>query len=178
VSSELSERGLARRERIRRERDRHRRRLAQVGSIGGSLMMISTLFAWENHPRVVPSVTHPKTLVVHEVRHSIGLATLPAGPVVLLIGLAALFVASRLPRGSVRTGWETLVAGLAGLGMSLGEFTQLLLGRRNYLHGFPGLRSPLVNAVGAGVWLATLASLAVSVSALTYLWVAHATWRH
>jgi len=80
VSSELSERGLARRERIRRGRDRHRRRLAQVGSIGGGLMMISTLFAWENHPRVVLSATHPKTLVVHEVRHSIGLVTLPAGP--------------------------------------------------------------------------------------------------
>jgi hypothetical protein len=84
-------------------------------------------------------------------------------------------VASRLRRGSVRAGWETLVAGLAGLGMSLGEFTQLLPGRRNYLHGFPGLLSPLVNAVGAGAWLATLASLAVSVSALTYLWLAHAT---
>jgi len=62
--------------------------------------------------------------------------------------------------------------------MSLGEFTRLLLGRRNYLHGFPGVFSPLVNAVGAGVWLATLASLVVSVSALMYLWFAHATWRH
>jgi hypothetical protein len=99
--------------------------------------MISTLFAWENHPRVAPSVTHPKTLVDHEVSHSIGLVTLPAGPVALLIGSAALLVASRLRRGNVRAGWETLVAGLAGLGMSLGEFTQLLLGRRNYLRGFP-----------------------------------------
>jgi len=141
-------------------------------------MMISTLFAWESHPRVAPSVTQPKTLVVHEVSHSIGLVTLPAGPVVLVIGLAALLVASRLRRGSVRAGGETLVIGLAALGISLGEFTQLLLGRRNNLHGFPGLLPPLVNALGAGVWLATLASLAVSVSAMTYLWLAHATWRH
>ena len=140
--------------------------------------MIATLFAWESHPRVAPSATHPKTLVLHEVRHSIGLVTLPAGPVVLLIGSVALLVASGLRRGSVRAGWATLVTGLAGLGMSLGEFTQLLFGRRNYPRGYPGLFSPLVNAVGAGVWLATLASLVVSVSALTYLWPTHATWRH
>jgi len=139
--------------------------------------MISTLFAWGNHPRVAPRVTRPKTLVVHEVSHSIGLVTLPAGPVVLLIGSAALLVASRLRRGSVRAAWETLVAGLAGLGMSLGEFTQLLLGRRNYLRRFPDRPSPLVNAVGAGVWLATPASLAGPVCVLTYLWLAHATWR-
>jgi len=74
-------------------------------------MTISTPSARESHPCVAPSITHPKTLVVHEVRHSIGLVTLPAGPVVLLIVLAALLEASRPRHGSVRAGWETLVAG-------------------------------------------------------------------
>ena len=75
---------------------------------------------------MVLSATHPKTLVLHEVRHSIGLVALPAGPVVFLIGSVALLVALGLRRGSVRAGWATLVTGLAGLGMSLGEFTRLL----------------------------------------------------
>jgi|GEM_PF-1261268 len=178
---ELSEQGVAQRAQVQRERDGERRHISIVVTIASALAVVSTLISWANHPLVERSTAHPRTWVLHEVSHSIGLLTSLAGPAVLVLAIAQLWTAGELRRGSIKAGWATLLAALVMLGLSSGEIAVLLLGRRNFLDHSrrlnPAQYPPLAHAVGAGLWLAVLASVVVLAGASFYLRRSYATWR-
>lgn len=52
------------------------------------------------------------------------------------------------------------------------------LGRRNWLGGIPKavIPSPLAHAIGAGVWVATVASVALLANAATYFYLEYRLW--
>jgi hypothetical protein len=176
----LSADGLVARERVAAERAGQRRRLALAEVVAGAVLMASTLLGWMNHPRVVRQAHSSMPFAVREVGHTWGLATFPAGALVLALGALAVFWSTRLRRGTRRTGWEALVVSLTAIAVCAVEMTQLLLGRRNWidraaLAGHP-VSSPLVNAAGAGVWVASTASVTLMIVAASYLWRAYGSW--
>lgn len=157
-----------------------RRRIGRSAGLGGAMLVVSTLLAWMNHPRIVRSSVRPHPYIVVEVSHSIGLATWSAGPIVLILGTGIGLVARWLVRGDVRAGWVALLMGFGSLGVSVAEFTQLLLGRQDYLDHASLLTPPLppsADAVGIGVWLAVAASIVVVVAAWGYIWRARRYWK-
>jgi hypothetical protein len=165
---------------VSRVEARDRRTSARVQIAASILLVASTLLAWENHPSV-EHVTKPTSqYVVREVGHSIGLATLPAGPLALVLGLLALVVAKRLRRVSLPFGWLALGVSLAALGVSIVEIVQLMLGRRDWLDHLSVSVSPsgVGGGVGVGVWLAALMSIALVANASTYLWLGYRLWRN
>jgi hypothetical protein len=180
MSPEPSEQALVARGRIEDERAQRRRRLALVCAAGGLLLAASSLLAWRNHPGIRWNNALVPSMVLKEVSHSIGLATPPAGTTALVAGLLALLVTGAFRRGNLVSGWVCLVAGAGAWAMSSWEFFELILLRKNYLDRQPPFianHSPMIYAVGVGVWLAVLSSLLVAVCAVIYLRDEYRTWR-
>jgi len=165
--------------RVAREEAGDRRTISRVQVVSGAVLIASTLFVWMNHPRVASKGGATPGPYVHEVSHTIGLATLPAGWLALAVGVLAIVAAPRLRNGHVPAGVLALVLALTASAISTIEIIQLLLGRRNWLsHLSPSVAiTPLSNAVGHGVWLAALASLALIANAGTYFWLSLRLWR-
>jgi len=142
--------------------------------------MVATLMAWMNRPSKELDPLHPNTFLVHEVGHTPGIVTMPAGVMALALGVLTLCWARSLRTGTRGAGLVALGISVAALGVCVGEFTQLLLGRRNWLSHFtlsPRMSSPLANAVGVGVWVASLSSLALLAVSGIYLWREEGSWR-
>jgi hypothetical protein len=163
-----------------REEADDRRTIMRVQVTASLLLTGATLAAWERHPRVRHRGGAQPVYYVSEVSHSIGLATLPAGLLVLALGVALLGVAHLLRKANVRAGWASLALSLGALAVCTIEIVQLWLGRRNWLDSLSSRvgPSPWDQAVGVGVWLATLAAVALVVNALTYVWLRHRLWKH
>jgi hypothetical protein len=179
MSDAPSGRHLEMLQRVAREEDHDRRTIMRVQVVASVVLLASTLVAWENHPRVkYRGGPHPGYFV-SEVNHSIGLATRPAGLVALAIGVLSLAVANRLRKVHPPSGWLALLLALGALGVCSVEIVQLLLGRRNWLDFVSSTvgPSPLGQAIGGGVWLATLASIALVANTSTYLWLGYRLWR-
>jgi len=180
MSNAPSRRQLETLQREAREQAHVRRTIMSV-QVAASLMLIgATLAAWERHPRVRFRGGSQPAYYVSEVGHSIGLATLPAGLLVLALGVALLGVAHLLRAVHVGAGWASLALSLGALGVCTVEIVQLWLGRRNWLDSLSSRvgPSPWNQAVGVGVWLATLAAVALVLNALTYVWLRHRSWKN
>lgn len=177
--TQISKEGLASRARVARERAGQRRKLARVEAAAAVALIVSTQFAWVNHPRVERETRRPYALVVREVSHTTGLMTWSAGALALVLGALALYSARRLARGAKWAGWEALGLGLAAVGVSVVEFVQLLLGRQTWERRLvPGaVWSPTIHVVGFGLWLAAATSLVLMITACTYLWRTYGSWR-
>jgi hypothetical protein len=165
--------------RVAREEMGLRRTIVWVQMSAAGVLLISTLLAWENHPRVIHRGGRSPTNFVREVSHSIGLVTRPAGILAFVLGVLAIGWAKQLRNGERRSGWMALGLALATAAVCAVEIVQLLLDRRNWLGNLTKAVQPslLGNAVGVGVWLAAAASIALVASAVTYLWFAHRVWR-
>jgi hypothetical protein len=165
--------------RVAREEDHDRRTIMRVQVASAIVLMASTLLAWMNHPRVEHQGGLTPGYVVREIGNSVGLATKPAGLLVLGIGVLALAGARPLKSGRLRPGWWTFVLALGSLSVCATEIIQLMLGRRNWLGNLsrPVAGSSLSNAIGLGVWLAALASVALFANSATYLWLSSRLWR-
>src|ERR1035438_3178680 len=66
-------------ERLARESRDQRRNLAYLEGVFAFILLITTLLAWENHPRTVADPHRPGSTIVHEVSHTMGAVTYPAG---------------------------------------------------------------------------------------------------
>jgi hypothetical protein len=179
MSDAPSGRQLEMLQRVAREEANDRRTIMKVEIAASVLLLASTLFAWENHPRVEHNAKDNPAYFIREVSHTMGLATKPAGLLAVIIALLALGLATRLRRVRLSIGWLALVLALAAVAVSMVEIIQLLLGRRNWLdHVTPVAgNGALSQAIGIGVWLATLASVALVANAATYLWLGYRLWR-
>lgn len=179
MSNAPSGRQLEMLQRAAREEAHDRRTIMRVQVVASVTLLASTLVAWENHPRVkFRGGPHPGYFV-SEVSHSIGLVTRPAGLLILTIGVLSLAVANQLRRVHLLSGWLACLLAWGALSASSVEIIQLLLGRRNWL-GFVSSTvgpSPLGQAIGGGVWLATLASVVLVANSSTYLWLGYRLWR-
>jgi hypothetical protein len=175
---------IDRRTQMRREvtrvEARDRRTIARVQIATAIVLAASTLLAWENHPRVEHVVKPTPEDVVREVGHSIGLATWPAGPLVVVLSVLALLVAKRLRRVRLPDGWLALAIALAALAVNAIEIVQGMLGRRDWLDHLSSVVAPsgVGGGVGTGVWLAALMSIALVANASTYLWLEYRLWRN
>jgi hypothetical protein len=179
VNEKISEQAKAAKVRSEIEDATERRLIGRIAGLGGAMLVVSVLLAWMNHPKIVRSSIRPHPYIVVEVSHSIGLTTLPAGPIALALGIGIVFIARWQVRGEIWAGWVVFLTGLGSLGVGIAEFTQLLLGRRNYLEHASLLKAPLppyVNAVGTGVWLAIVAAIVVVTAAWTFLWRSSRYW--
>jgi hypothetical protein len=175
MKREPSDRQLEMERRVEREESADRRTIMWVQCAASVVLIASTLLAWMNHPRVEGPVGHR---TVYEVGHTIGLLTKPAGLLALALGVLALLLATFLRRPRRSLGWFALVLALATVGANVVEIVQLLLGRRNWLDRVPPTLNPsLADAIGAGVWVATVASIALLANAMTYLWREYRLWR-
>jgi hypothetical protein len=166
-------------QRAAREQAHYRRTLMRIQVLASVLLIASTLVAWENHPRVVYRGGINPGYYVHEVSHSIGLRTLPAGLLALALGLLSLAVANALRKVDFVAGWLALSCSLGALGVCVVEIIQLLIGRRNWLASLAHTPtpSPLAHAVGVGAWLATLASVTLLANTSRYHWLRRRQWR-
>jgi hypothetical protein len=165
---------------VAREEAKDRRTIAKVQVVASLLLLASTLFAWENHPRVEYQRGTNAGYYVHEVGHTIGVVTKPAGPLAIVLGVVALVVANRLRRVRWSLGWWNLGLALATLGVSTVEIIQLMLGRRDWIDHVSqslAVSTGIADGVGIGVWIAALASTALVASAATYVWLAYRLWR-
>ena len=163
-------------ERLDAERARQLRAWTRTEWLFTFLLLASTLFAWENYPRIIPGPAQPGRFVGGG--DTIGLATWPAGALVIGLALLGLVWWSRLRRGRPLVGWLGLGRGVVVLIVVVAEIVQLLLGRRNWEDHHTTIANPaLANAVGTGVWLALGAATALVVGSLVYLWRAHHSWR-
>jgi hypothetical protein len=153
--------------------------MVRVEVCAAVVLVVSTLLAWENHPRVIHRGGRSPTNFVREVSHSIGLVTRPAGILAVVLGMLVIVWARRLQGGRRLSGWVALVLALATASVCAVEIVQLLLDRRNWLDGLTKSVQPslLGNAVGVGVWVATATSVALVATSLTYLWFAHRVWQ-
>jgi hypothetical protein len=180
MSDAPSRRQLETLQREAREESHKRRTIMSVQVVASLVLMGATLAAWERHPHVRYRGGSQPTHYVSEVSHSIGLATLPAGLLVLALGVALLGVAHVLRKVHAGAGWASLALSLSALGVCTVEIVQLWLGRRNWLDSL-SVRvgpSPWNQAVGVGVWLATLAAVALVINASTYVWLRHRSWKN
>jgi hypothetical protein len=168
-------------ERVAREEAGDRRIIVRVQIAGSVVLVVSTLLAWMNHPTMIHRRRASPSYFVREVSHTIGLTTMPAGLIAVGLGALAVITAVGLRRNRGPFGWIAVGLALGALGDTTVEIVQLLLGRRNWLDHFSttvtaSLQSPLANAVGAGVWFAAVASVALLANAITYLWRSHRQW--
>jgi hypothetical protein len=166
-------------QRVAREEARDRLTITRVQVVASVVLLASTLLAWENHPRVkFRGGLHPGYFV-KEVSHSIGLATRPAGLLILAVAGLSLATANLLRKVHLLAGWVAFLLSWGALGTCSVEIIQLLLGRRNWLGLISSNVGPssLGEAIGGGVWLATLASVALVANASTYLGLRHRLWR-
>jgi|SRR5665213_29987 len=179
MSNVPSGRQLEMLQRVAREEAHDRRTIVTVQLVASVTLVASTLVAWENHPRVkYRGGPHPG-YYVGEVSHSIGLATRPAGLLVLAVAVLSLAVANMLRTVHLLIGWLAFLLAWGALGACAVEIIQLLLGRRNWLDFVSSTvgTSPLGQAIGGGVWLATLVSIALIANSSTYLWLGYRLWR-
>ncbi|HSN02565.1 MAG TPA: hypothetical protein VLS91_03680 [Acidimicrobiales bacterium] len=164
--------------RVAAERDRQRRTLVRSERLLALFLLATSLFAWENHPRVVADPMHPGLFVAREVGHTAGLGTMPAGPLTIALALATLVWSSRLASGRATVGWTSLGRSLVILGVVVVELIQLLLGRRNWQERHAPIANPvLAHAVGLGVWLGLVAALGLLIVSLLYLWRVYGSWK-
>jgi hypothetical protein len=162
-------------ERLAAERARQLLAFARTEWLFTSLLLASTLFAWENFPRIIPGPAQPGQFVGGG--DVVGVRTLPAGPLVIGLALLTLAWSSRLRSGRPLVGGLSLGRGLIVLGVVVTEIVQLLLGRRNWEDHHTTISNPaLANSVGTGVWLALAAAIALVVLSLIYLWRAYHFW--
>lgn len=162
-----------------REEAKDRRTFAWVQIAASVVLLASTLFAWENHPRVEFSATPTPEYFVREVSHSIGVVTVPAGLLAIALGALALVFATRLRRMQLPYGWLALGLSLAALAVTTVEITQGILGRKDWIDHLSSTvaQSGSAGGVGIGVWIAALASLILVANASTYLWLGYRLWR-
>jgi hypothetical protein len=180
MDEQISENAKAARAQVSAEIATQRRTIGRMCCLGGELLAVSTVLVWVNHPKIVPSPSHPNQHLLVEKSHSIGLVTWPAGPITLVLAVAVLWIARSLLRGVVRAGWIALLLGLGELVVSSAECIHLVLGRKNYLAHATLLappHPPLADAVGTGVWLSIGASVIVVAATWTYIWRARQYWR-
>ena len=172
-----SPQGREHHQRVAAERARQRRALARGEGLLALLLLATSLFAWENHPRVVPDPAHPGLVIAREVGHTAGVATLPAGPLIILLALGALLWSSHLSGGKSLVGWASLGRALVILGVMVTELVQLLLGRRNWQDHHATIANPaLAHAVGLGVWLGLGVAVGLVAVSFTYLWRVYGSW--
>jgi hypothetical protein len=169
-------------ERVAREEAGDRRIIVRVQIAGGVILVVSTFLAWMNHPVLIHRRRASPSYFVREVSHSIGLTTMPAGLIAVGLGALAVITAVGLRRTRGPFGWIAVGLALGALGDTTVEIVQLLLGRRIWLDHFSApvtesVQSPLANAVGAGVWLAAFASVALVANSLTYLLISRRRWK-
>jgi hypothetical protein len=165
---------------VAREEAKDRRTFARVQIAASVVLLASTLFAWENHPRVEGRAVDATSYFVREVSHTIGLVTVAAGPLVIALGALALVFATRLRRVRLPYGWLALGLSLGALAVCTVEITQGILGRKDWLDHLSSAvaQSGSAGGVGVGVWLAGIASLALVANASTYLWLGYRLWRN
>jgi hypothetical protein len=181
LTSVPSSRELEMQERVAREESGDRRIIVRVQLGSGIVLIASTFFAWMNHPVMIHRTRSSPSYFVREVSHTIGLATVPAGLFALGLGVIAVATAVSFRSGRGPIGWFAVGLALGAVSDEAAEIIQLLLGRRIWLDHFPtgvigSAQSPLASAIGAGVWMAALASVALLANALTYLWLARRQW--
>ena len=162
-----------------REQARYRRTLTRIQLPASVVLAASTLLAWENHPRELYRGAPTPGFFVREVSHSIGLATLPAGPLIVVLGLLSLGLANSLRMAHLWTGWTALSCSIGALGVCVTEIMQLWIGRRNWLASLSHTpaASPLDHAVGVGVWVATAACVVMVATTSRYVWLWYRQWR-
>jgi hypothetical protein len=165
---------------VAREEAKDRRTSTWVQITASVVLLASTLFAWENHPRVEYSTTPPPGYVVREVSHTIGVVTMPAGLLAIALGALALVSATRLRRVNLDYGWLALSLSLAALGVSTVEIVQEIFGRRDWIGHLSSAvaQSGSASGVGVGVWIAALASVALVANTCTYMWLGYRLWRN
>lgn len=165
---------------VYREESKDRRTFAWVQIAASVVLLASTLFAWENHPRVALSAGATPEYFVREVSHTIGVVTVPAGPLAIVLGALALVFATRLRRMQLQYGWLALGLSLGALAVSTVEITQGILGRKDWIDHLSSAvaQSGSAGGIGVGVWIAAVASLALVANAATYLWLGYRLWRN
>jgi hypothetical protein len=164
-------------ERVEAERNRQRRLLTRSETLLTFVLLLSTLFAWENFPVIIPGPAPPGQFVGGGDR--IGLLTMPAGPLVILLALSALVWWPRMTRGRTSAGWLSLARAMVIFVVISTEISQLILGRRNWEDHHATIFDPAyANAVGTGVWLALGAAVGLVIVSLVYLTRVYATWRY
>jgi hypothetical protein len=181
LASVPSQREVEMHERVAREEANDRRVIVRIQIGGGLALVVSTFFAWMNHPILIHRKGASPAYFVREVSHTTGLTTVAGGTVAIALGALAVLTAVSLRNGRAPFGWFAVVLALGAVGDSVAEIVQLLLGRRNWLDHFAVIAngsaaSPLANAIGAGVWLAACASIALAANALAYFWLSHRKW--
>lgn len=162
-----------------REQDHYRRTLTRIQLLASGVLVASTLLAWENHPRELYRGGATPGFFVREVSHSMGLATLPAGLLILVLGLSSLALANSLRTPRLVTGWTAFSISVGALGVCAVEIVQLWIGRRNWLAllRHTPASTPLDHAVGVGVWVATAASVVMVATTSRYVWLWYRQWR-
>ncbi len=162
-----------------REQAHSRLTLTRIQLLASVVLAASTLLAWENHPRELYHGGATPGFFIRETSHSIGLATLPAGLLVLVLGLLSLGLANPLRTTSLVTGWTAFSCSTGALGVCVVEIVQLWIGRRNWLAslGHTPAASPLDHAVGVGVWVATAACVVMVATTSRYVWLWYRQWR-
>lgn len=162
--------------RLAGERVRQLREFARTERLLTFTLLASTVFAWENYPRIIPGPAPFGQFVGGG--DTVGVLTVPAGPLVIILALSTLAWSSRVNSGRSIVGWLALSRGLLVFGVVAAEIFQLLLGRRNWEDHHTTIANPaLANAVGTGVWLALASASALVVWSLAYLWHSHHSWR-
>jgi hypothetical protein len=179
MTSTPSTRQLEMLARVSREEGRDRRIIMRIQIAAAALLIASTALAWMSHPGVAYHIGPTRYYYVREMSHSIGVVTRPAGVLALVIGIVALGVAALLRSPRMATALVALVLSFGVLGVCSAEIVQLMLGRRNWQDTLANsvVASPLGNAVGLGVWLATAASVVLVANASTYCWREMRLWR-
>lgn len=151
--------------------------MSTIAVSGGLVLLLSTFLAWENHPKVkYRAGAHPEYYIA-EVRHTMGLATIPAGIITIALAVLSLALARRLRSLHLPSGWFAFLLAFASLGVTSVEIAQLLLGRRNWQDHLSAKVVPLSlsHAVGSGAWLAFVASVVLVVNTSVYLWRGYRT---
>jgi hydrogenase-4 membrane subunit HyfE len=92
-------------QRVARKETHDRLTIMRVHVVASVVLLASTLVAWENHPRVKFRGGAHRGYFVSEVSHSIGLATRPAGLLILGVAVLSLAMANLLRKVHLHAGW-------------------------------------------------------------------------
>lgn len=158
-------------ERYRLGRRASHRRYSWVCRSLAAAAGLATLLPWATRLQVVPDPRHAGRYVAVPT-HVLGLATLPAGPLVAVFAVGLVYLSVRLKSGSLPPAWATLLAGLGALGVAVTEVVQLLLGRRDWVDRLTVTVNvgPTARAVGPGVWVSGVALATLCLTVVVYLW--------